>query len=178
MLFGKKKVKIREGALAPDQVEEVIKTLIVNDGVTVERINWDGSVSSVSGRVSHVNTDLDEFGMVEEATGESMTFNVVAGDIAKITRIAISIDIDESQAESYMSVDNIIQMLEALDHGDHISVSYYDPYKGKGVSKAGVITLKDEYNKLFSIEYELEGGERQELHFDLTKDKIIDIIIS
>jgi hypothetical protein len=177
MLFGKKKIKKREGALDSEQVQEVIKTLVVNDGVTVERINWDGSVSSVSGRVSHVNADGDVFGMVEEATGEAMTFDVEAGDISKITRIAISIDIDESHAESYMSVDNIVQMLEALDHGDTISVSYYDPYKGKGVSKVGIITLKDEYNKLFSIEYD-ENGEKMEQHFDLTKDKIIDIIIS
>ncbi len=176
MLFGKKKTAIREGALDPKEVKDVIQTLVVNDSVTVERINWDGSTSSVSGRVSHVNTNLDTFSMVEEGTGEPMIFDVKAGDISKITRIAISIDIDESQMESYMSVETIIQLLEALDHGDHISVSYYDPYKGKGVSRIGIITLKDEYNKLFSIEYD-DNGEKLEQHFDLTKDKIIDIII-
>jgi hypothetical protein len=61
MLFGKKKIKKRDGALDPDQVVEVIKTLVVNDGVTVERINWDNSSSSVSGRVSHVGKEFDSF---------------------------------------------------------------------------------------------------------------------
>ncbi len=177
MLFGKKK-KRREGALDDALIIEAIKTLVVNDGVTVDRINWDGSSSTVSGRVSHVSNHFDRFGLVDEGSGESMEFSVEDGDIARIKRIAISIDIDETQTESYMSVDSIIEMLEALDHGDTISVSYYDPYKGKGVSVTGAITLKDEYNKLFAVEFDNAGGEKEEKHFDLNTDKIIDIIIN
>ncbi|NUM79263.1 hypothetical protein HUU42_00555 [bacterium] len=174
-MFGKKKKK--EGALDEEAVVEVIKTLSVNDGVTVERINWDGSISPVAGRVTHVGTEFHSFAMVEEGTGDAIEFDVSSGDIAGIKRIAISIDLDENQTESYMEVDTIIELLEALDHGDVVSVSYYDDYKGKGVSKTGAITLKDEYNKLFAIEYE-ENGAKLEKHFDLNKDRIIDIIIS
>lgn len=177
MLFGKKK-KRREGALDDASIMESIKTLVVNDGVTVDRINWDGSTSTVSGRVSLVSNKYDRFGVVDEGSGESMEFSIEDGDIAHIKRIAISIDIDETQTESYMTIDSIIEILEALDHGDTISVSFYDPYKGKGVSKKGVITLKDEYNKLFAIEYDTPEGEKEEKHFDLNTDKIIDIIIN
>lgn len=177
MLFGKKK-KRREGALDDSTIIDAIKTLVVNDGVTVDRINWDGSTSTVSGRVSLVSNHYDRFGVVDEGSGESMEFSVEDGDIAHIKRIAISIDIDETQTESYMPIDGIIEILEALDHGDTISVSYYDPYKGKGVSLMGVITLKDEYNKVFAIEHTTSSGEKEEKHFDLNEDKIIDIIIN
>ncbi|MBL7994420.1 hypothetical protein JNM05_03530 [bacterium] len=177
MFFGKNK-KRREGALDDASIMESIKSLVVNDGVTVDRINWDGSTSTVSGRVSHVSNNFDLFGVVDEGSGESMEFSVEDGDIAHIKRIAIRIDIDETQTESYMSIDAIVEILEALDHSDTISVSYYDPYKGKGVSKKGIITLKDEYNKVFAIEYTTPEGEKEEKHFDLNEDKIIDIIIN
>ena len=177
MLFGKKK-KRREGALDDASIMESIKTLVVNDGVTVDRINWDGSTSTVSGRVSLVSNHFDRFGVVDEGSGESMEFSIEDGDIAHIKRIAISIDIDETQTESYMPVETIIELLEALDHGDMVSVSYYDPYKGKGVSVKGAITLKDEYNKLFAVEFDNASGEKEEKQFDLNTDKIIDIIIN
>ncbi|MCB0832715.1 MAG: hypothetical protein KDC45_04570 [Bacteroidetes bacterium] len=173
MLFGRKKV--REGAIPREEVAEAIKPLVVNDGVTVERVNWDGTLTTVSGRVSHL-TD-NGFGMVEEGSGEAIEFTADDGDIAKISRIAISIDIDETQAESWMDVDTIIQVLEALEHGDHISVSYYDPYKGKGVAVSGVITLKDEYNKVFAVEYE-KDGKKEEKQFDLNEAKIIEILMN
>ena len=176
-MFGKKK-KRREGSLDDASIMEAIKTLVVNDGVTVDRINWDGSTSTVSGRVSHVGNNFDLFGVVDEGSGESMEFSIEDGDIAKIKRVAISIDIDETQTESYMPEDSIIEMLEALDHGDTISVSYYDPYKGKGVSVTGQIALKDEYNKIFSVEFDNASGEKEEKSFDLNTDKIIDIIIN
>ncbi len=175
MLFGKKK-KGRDGALEDDKLREIIRTFQINDGVTVERINWDGSRSTISGRISHVHTDAGGFGMVEEGSAEAVDYSIDSGDIAGLTRMAISIDLDETQTESYMDIDTIVQLLEALDHGDRVQVSYYDELRGKGVSKTGVISLKDEYNKVFSIEFE-EGGEKKELNFDLTKDRIIDIII-
>ncbi len=176
MLFGKKKTQKREGALDPAEIIEVIQTLSVNDGCTVERINWDGSRTVVSGRVTHVSTDATHFAMVEEGTGEAVEFGAEIGDIASIRRMAISIDLDEHQTESYMEVDTIIQLLEALEHGDTITVSYYDDLRGRGVSRKGVITLKDEYNKLFAIEYD-DNGEKKEQHFNLNQDRIIDIIM-
>ncbi len=174
-MFGKKKQK-REGALDDEAIVEAIKTLKVNDSVTVDRINWDNSLSTVSGRVSHVSGEFDAFSVVEEGSGEAIDFSLEAGDIARVERMAISIDLDESQQESYMDVDRIIELLEALDHGDVVNVSFYDVYKGRGIALMGAINLKDEYNKVFSIEYE-EGGEKKEKHFDLNQDKIIDIII-
>lgn len=176
MLFGKKKKSSREGALDEDKLKEIIRTFQVNDGVTIERINWDGSRSTISGRITHVHQDAGGFGMVEEGTGEAVDYSIESGDIAGLNRMAISIDLDETQTESYMDIDTIIQLLEALEHGDRVQVSYYDDLKGKGVSKTGAITLKDEYNKLFSIEFD-DNGEKKELNFDLTRDKIIDIII-
>lgn len=175
MLFRKKKQK-REGALEENQIIELIKTLQVNDSATVERINWDGSTSVVSGRVSHVGKNFDEFIVVEEGSGEGVMFHANDGDISRIERMAISIDLDEHHEESYMAEETIIEMLEALDHGDVINVSFYNPLKGKGDSVVGAITLKDEYNKIFAVEYE-ENGELVEKTFDLNTDKIIDIII-
>ncbi len=175
MFFSKKKKK-REGAISEEEIIAVLQTVSVNDGLTVERINWDGSTTIVSGRVSHVGSNFEEFVVVEEGSGEGVLFKLSDGDIARIQRMAISIDIDETHTESYLDDEHILEMLEALDHGDVISVAYYDPYKGKGDNKIGAITLKDEYNKIFSIEYE-ENGEMVEKTFDLTKDKIIDIII-
>lgn len=174
-MFGKKKQK-REGALEDDKAQELIKTLNVNDSVTVERINWDNTLSTVSGRVTHVSADFDKFSIVEEGTGEAIDFSIEAGDISRIERMAISIDLDENQQESYMDVDKIVELLEALDHGDVVSVSYYDVYKGRGIALTGAINLKDEYNKIFSIEYD-DNGEKKEKHFDLNEDRIIDIII-
>jgi hypothetical protein len=175
MLFGKKKKK-REGALDEDSLREMIKVFQVNDGVTIERINWDGSRSTISGRITHVHPSGGGFGMVEEGSGEAVDYSIDSGDLAGLNRMAISIDLDETQTESYMGVESIVELLEALDHGDRVQVAYYDELKGRGVSKTGVITLKDEYNKLFAIEFD-EDGEKKELNFDLTKDRIIDIII-
>lgn len=176
MLFGKKKNK-REGVMDDAAIIAAITTLATNDGVTVERIDWDGSRSTVSGRVSFRRGDNSAFAMVDEGSGESIEFSIESGDIIKISRVAISIDLDENQANTYMTEEDILEILEALEHGDHISVSFYDNYKGKGHSVKGVITLKDEYNKVFAVEYE-ENGEKLDKHFNLLEDKIIDIIIS
>jgi len=176
-LFGSKKAQKREGAMDVDKAIEQVKTFAVHDMVTVTRINWDGSETVVTGRVSHVGKDGKEFALVEEGTDEPVSFHVDDLDISKLQRMAISIDLDETHSESYMEVDKIVEVLEALEHGDTITVSFYDPYKGKGVALKGAITLKDEYNKLFAIEYDLPGGEKEEYNFDLTKDRIIDIII-
>ncbi len=175
MFFGKKKKK-REGALEDEQIREVIQTLSVNDGATVERINWDGTTTLVSGRVSHVGTNFSDFILVEEGSGEGVHFKINDGDISKIQRVAISIDLDETHEESYMTEDAILEILEALDHGDVVNVSFYNPLKGKGDSVVGAITLKDEYNKIFAVEFE-ENGELVEKSFDLNQDRIIDIII-
>ena len=51
MLFGKKKHR-RDGVMDDAAIIAAITTLATNDGVTVERIDWDGSRSTVSGRVS------------------------------------------------------------------------------------------------------------------------------
>lgn len=176
MLFGKKKINVRPGALDADAVKTAIKGLAVNDGATVERVDWDGSRSTVSGRVSHVATDFTSFILVEEGSGESIEFYIEVGDIVKLDRVAISIDLDENQQNTFMEEVQIIELLEALDHGDHISVSYFDVIKGRGVSVKGIITLKDEYNKVFAVEYE-ENGEKKDKHFNLNEDKIIDIIM-
>ncbi len=175
MFFGRKKKK-REGALEDSQIREVIQTLAVNDGATVERINWDGSTTIVSGRVSHVGTNFEDFILVEEGSGEGVHFHISDGDISKIQRVAISIDLDEHHEEAYMPEETVIELLEALDHGDVVTVSFYNPLKGKGDSVVGAITLKDEYNKIFAVEYEA-NGELIEKEFDLTKERIIDIII-
>jgi hypothetical protein len=175
MFFGKKK-KNREGVLDDDQIKAVIETLSVNDGATVERINWDGTTSVVSGRVSHVGNNFDDFILVEEGSGEGIHFRIKDGDISKIQRVAISIDLDETHVESFMPEESILEILEALDHGDVVNVSFYNPLKGKGDSVVGAITLKDEYNKIFAVEFE-ENGELVEKTFDLNQDRIIDIII-
>lgn len=112
MFFGKKKKK-REGALEDSQIRDVIQTLSVNDGATVERINWDGSTTIVSGRVSHVGTNFEDFILVEEGSGEGVHFRINDGDISKIQRVAISIDLDEHHEEAYMPEETIIELLEA-----------------------------------------------------------------
>ncbi len=175
MIFGKKK-QVREGAMDEATLITAIKMLAVNDGVTVERIDWDGSRSTVSGRVSTKRLDNTGFSMVDEGSGESIDFNTESGDVVKVSRVAISIDLDEHQENTYMPMESILEILEALDHGDHVTVSFFDVLKGKGHSVKGVITLKDEYNKVFAVEYE-ENGEKLDKHFDLHQDKIIDIII-
>ena len=173
-MFGKKKK--REGAVDEDTVREQIRELQVHDGATVHRINWDGSESSVSGRVTVVGDEFESFSIVEDGTGNTVDFSIDMGDIKDIQRVAISIDIDETQVEQYMPHDAIIEVLGALEHGDEISVTYYDHYKGRAISQRGTLTISDEYNKIFAIEF-VEEGEKHEKEFKIDEDKIVDILI-
>lgn len=178
MVFGKKRATgdVREGAMTHEQAKEKIKELNIHDIATVERIDWDGSISVISGKVSHVHFEHEDFTVVEE-DGDYFEFHASDGDISKIEVIPVGIEIDEGAKEQYLTEDGILELMGALDIGDKVSISFYDDVSGKGAFISGDLTIKDEYNKVFGVVQKNEDGTTEEKHFNIGQDKIIEILM-
>ena len=191
-LWGKKKkqVTLRPGALSPEEVKRIINEIGKNKKVNVQRVQYDGTLDDpvavkivdirndyFTGNVVNVERsirqDLDEKTVYVKGGGGTIDFYFKDGDIASIEE-----DLDE-QIIAQKNVDEILEILEALDLNEEILIGYYDHGKGGMINGVGRLLEKDISNRTFKVELglvnDIELDEPITVSLNLQKDTVLDL---
>ena len=194
--FGKEKkakpATARPGALSPEAVKNQIKSYQVGAVIEILRVGFDGTTDDIpmiveitevtdtgfSGKIVNVERDL-----IEEQTeklvfaklgGGHIDFNYDDGDIKDISQSSDDQIISESR-----DINNLIEILSALEIGDKIIVSYYDKQQHGNVTADGTLLSKSEENKTFRMMLEninkIELEKKIEKVFNIEEDLVIDL---
>jgi len=190
--FGKKeKSSGRPGAMMPESIMARINKIGLYKKVTVQRVDFEGEISDstpiivtsinkegFSGYVVNVDRDVRETAgnqIFVEGGGGSIEFLFNDGDIASIEE-----DVD-NEIIAQKDKSEVLEILEALDPGDGILVSYYDKNSGGFKNGSGILTEKDLEKETMSFDLkivnEIELKETQKVVLDLSKDMILDLQI-
>lgn len=192
--FGKSKKSVgRPGAMMPESIHAKIKKIGLNKKVTVQRVDYDGDISDstpivvtsinedgFSGYVVNVDREVREGSsqsaeIFVEGGGGSISFYFADGDIASVEE-DIDNDIIEQKDKS-----EVLEILEALDPGDGILVSYYDKNSGGFKNGFGNLADKNMDDETMSFDLkivnEIELSEPLRVNLDLKKDMILDLQI-
>lgn len=188
--FGKKEQKatVRPGAMSPEEVEKEIRRHGVSKKVRVSLVDYSGSVidetpiiitsiteDHFSGKVVNVDREImeqsDDSSVYVKGGGGSVDFFYADGDIASIA--------DDIDNEIINSMDNseILEILEALDEGEPILVSFYDTGSGGVINGMGKLASKNLADKKFSVELnrvnEIDQNPPSVRELDVERNKII-----
>ncbi len=187
----KKKIELRPGALPPEKVKEIVKSIGKNKKVNIRRVDYDGTPEEkpISVRIIDIKEDyftgmvinversikqeLDEKVVYIKGGGGTIDFYYDDGDIMSIEE-----DVDEVVIEQ-RNIDELVEILDALDLNEEILISYYDEEKGGVINGQGRLIDKNVETKDFEVEFtlineiELDKPKREKLN--LEKDKVLDI---
>jgi hypothetical protein len=187
-LFGKKKSTVRKGAMTQDQVEKKIREFGVGKKVIVSRVDYEGRVSDetpiiittiqsdhFAGKVVNVDRAImeqqDSNAVYVKGGGGSIEFYYEDGDVASIEE-----DIDNEIIES-MDNAEIREILDALEVGDEILLSYYDTNTGGIINGMGALDSKDLASDVFSAKLhtinEIKQSNDKIVELNLQKNKIV-----
>jgi hypothetical protein len=192
--FLKKKAgsgKVRPGALTPNELKELIKSIGNKKKVNITRVEYDGTPEDkpitvqivdirdeyFTGKVINlersIKQEMDEKLVFVKGGGGTVDFYYTDGDIKRVEQ-----DIDESIIEQ-KNQDVLLEILDALDLEESILISFYDRNKGGVMNGTGRLIAKDVENKTFKVELNLindiELYAPKTLDFDLEKDTILDL---
>ena len=183
--------KVRPGALTPNELRELIKSIGNKKKVNITRVEYDGtpedkpvSVQIVdirdeyfTGKVINlersIKQEMDEKLVFVKGGGGTVDFYYTDGDIKSVEQ-----DIDESIIEQ-KNQEVLLEILDALDLEESILISFYDRNKGGVMNGTGRLTEKNIENKTFKVELNLindiELDTPKTFDFDLEKDSILDL---
>jgi len=183
--------KVRPGALTPNELKDLIKSIGNKKKVNITRVEYDGtpedkpvSVQIVdirdeyfTGKVINlersIKQEMDDKLVFVKGGGGTVDFYYKDGDIKSIEQ-----DIDESIIEQ-KNEEVLLEILDALDLEESILISFYDRTKGGVMNGTGRLIAKDIENKTFKVELNLindiELDTPKTFDFDLEKDSILDL---
>lgn len=188
--FGKKNTKAttRPGAMAPEEVEKVIRKHGISKKVRVSLVDYAGNVidetpviitsimeDHFSGKVVNVERQILEqsssTSVYVKGGGGTVDFFYADGDIASIE--------EDADNEIIESMDNteVLEVLTALETGDEILVSFYDKSSGGVINGMGSLGKKNIKSKTFSVTLnrvnEIDQDPAVVKELNLEKDTII-----
>ena len=138
---------------------------IGNDHFTGKIVNVDREVSE----------SQDKKMIFLKGGGGTIDFNFADGDI-----VSIEEDIDEEIVEE-RSIDEVREILEALDLNEDITISYYDRDKGGVMNGLGILSEKDmntlDFKVVLKMINDIILNEPREVSLNLEKDQILDLEI-
>ncbi len=148
----------------PEDLPVAVKIIdIGNDHFTGKFVNVDREVSE----------SQDKKLIFVKGGGGTIDFKFVDGDI-----LTIEEDIDEEIIEE-RSIEEVREILEALDIKEDITISYYDKDKGGVINGLGVLTDKNMETLDFKITLnminEIKLREPKEISLNLENDQILDL---
>ncbi len=148
----------------PEEYPVAVKIIdIGNDHFTGKFVNVDREVSEGQ------DTKL----IFVKGGGGTIDFRFVDGDI-----LTIEEDIDEEIIEE-RSIEDVREILEALDIKEDITISYYDTDKGGVINGLGVLTDKNmetlDFKVTLNMINEIKLRELKEVSLNLENDKILDL---
>ena len=190
----KKKISTLPGSPQVIQATELKKRVIgIGRGkkVSITRLSYEGvpeehpvAVKIIdigndhfTGKVVNVDREVSESQdtrlIFVKGGGGTIDFRFRDGDI-----IAIEEDIDEEIIEE-RSIEEVREILEALDIQEDITISYYDKDKGGVINGLGVLTDKNmdtlDFKVTLSMINEITLREPKEVSLNLEKDQILDL---
>jgi hypothetical protein len=190
----KDKSSVRSGALKAEEVKRKINEIGVGKQIEILRVGYDGGIDDMPVLVEIL--DIYSYGftgriinlerqMIESATknlvyakkgGGVLEFSFNDGDIKEI-----SVSRDEELLQQERNIENLKEILTALDTGDHIIVAYFDEIRKGTINTEGLLTEKNESNEIFSLQIEkinrIELEKKITKKFDINQDLVIDIEI-
>ena len=194
-LFKSKKEKVEQpGRLNAIPAKELKKRVIElgrGKKVSIMRLTYDGTPEDhpvavkiidigndhFTGMVVNVDRDVSESQekklIFVKGGGGTIDFRFEDGDI-----ISIDEDIDEEIIEE-RSIEEVREILEALDLNEDITISYYDKDKGGVINGLGQLTEKNmdtlDFRVTLKIINEISLKEPRVVSLNLEKDQILDL---
>lgn len=187
----KSKVKVRPGALTPDELRKRLNEIGRNKKVNIRRVEYDGTPEEkpiavqlidirdeyFTGKVINIERsikqDMDDKLVYVKGGGGTIDFYFSDGDIMSVEE-----DIDEVVIQE-MNEDDLLAILDALDLDESILISYYDQDKGGVINGTGKLVEKDIESKVFKVELNLindiELDDPKTVRLNLEKDKVLDL---
>jgi hypothetical protein len=149
---------------APEDHPVAVKIIdIGNDHFTGKVVNVDREVSE----------SQDKKLIFVKGGGGTIDFQFADGDI-----LSIEEDIDEEIIEE-RSIDEVREILDALDLNEDVTISYYDKDKGGVINGLGNLTDKNmetlDFTVTLKIINEITLNEPKVVALNLEKDKILDL---
>jgi hypothetical protein len=190
----KEKTTGRTGALHSSEVKKIINEIGIGKQIEILRVGYDGGIDDMPVLVEILDISSHGFTgriinlerqMIESATknlvyakkgGGVLEFSFDDGDIKEI-----SVSQDEELLQQERNIENLKEILTALDTGDHIIVAYYDEKRKGTINTEGLLTEKNDSNEAFSLQIEkinrIELEKKITKKFDINQDLVIDIEI-
>ncbi len=192
----KSKKRIAEDSRDPKSIHPTeLKKRVIELGkgkkVSILRLSYDGvpedhpvAVKIIdigndhfTGKVVNVDREVSESQekklIFVKGGGGTIDFQFADGDI-----LSIEEDIDEEIIEE-RSIEEVREILEALDLNEDVTISFYDKDKGGVINGLGVLTAKDMETLDFTVTLkminEIKLNEPRVLALNLEKDKILDL---
>jgi len=187
----KKKVKVRPGAIDPQEVKKIIEKIGKNKKVNIRRVEFDGTPENepILVRLADVREDFftGEIINVERSIKQEMNDKLVyikggggtidfyydEGDIMSVEE-----DTDEQIFEQ-RNTEELLEILDALDLKESILISYYDQHKSGVMNGVGTLLEKDIPLKTFKVELkqinEIELDEPKTVSLDMNSDTVLDL---
>jgi hypothetical protein len=194
-LFKSKKDTSSEGeeyrTFSPQELKKRVIELGRGKKVSITRLGYDGvpeehpvAVKIIdigndhfTGKVVNVDREVSESQDTKlifvKGGGGTIDFRFADGDI-----LSIEEDIDEEIIEE-RSIEEVREILEALDLNEDITISYYDKDKGGVMNGLGVLTDKNmdtlDFKVTLSMINEIKLREPKEVSLNLENDQILDL---
>ena len=194
-LFKSKKEKTvvpgRPEAIPPAELKKRVIGLGRGKKVSILRMTYDGTPEDhpvgvkiidigndhFTGKVVNVDREVSESQekklIFVKGGGGTIDFQFADGDI-----ISIEEDIDEEIVEE-RSIEEVREILEALDINEDITISYYDKDKGGVINGAGQLSEKNmdtlDFTVTLKIINEISLKEPRIVSLNLEKDQILDL---
>jgi len=194
-LFKSKKTKLPDSgypqAIPPDELKKRVIELGKGKKVSITRLSYEGvpedhpvAVKIIdigndhfTGKVVNVDREVSESQdkklIFVKGGGGTIDFLFTDGDI-----IAIEEDIDEEIIQE-RSIEEVREILEALDVQEDITISYYDKDKGGVMNGLGVLTDKNmetlDFKVTLSMINEIKLNAPREVSLNVENDQILDL---
>jgi len=187
----KKKVRLRPGAISPEEVKSLVNNIGVNKKVNIRRVEYDGTPEKepltvritdirdeyFTGEIINIERsikqEMDDKLVYIKGGGGTIDFYFNDGDIMSIEE-----DIDELVIEQRNS-EELLEILDALELNESILISYYDKKKGGVMNGMGTLTEKDISAKTFKVELkqinDIELDQPKTVRLDLNTDAVLDL---
>jgi hypothetical protein len=187
----KSKPKVRTGALLPEEVKSKLIKIGRGKKIKIARLAYDGTPEDpaievkiidighnhFTGKVINVERSISE-GQSEKLIfikggGGTIDFFYADGDI-----LSLEVDIDEKIVEQ-RNIEEIREILDALDLKEEITISYYDKIQGGVINGVGILEEKNmetlDFKVTLSLINDIKLKKDKTVILNLNNDKILDL---
>ncbi len=187
----RRRVELREGVMTPEALKERVISIGRGKKVDITRMAYDGKPEEppiaiklidiggdhFTGKVINVDRSISESQDTQliflKGGGGTVDFRYDDGDIIRVDE-----DIDEEIVQQ-RNVEEVREILGALDIDEDINISYYDKNEGGVINGTGKLTDKNMESGDFKITLHLindiEIKRDQEVSLNLERDEILDL---